>query len=139
MLTGEETDAPADQVSDSLAPFLEEGARHITVKQALRQPQETPARCYPACAQCQKRKSDVRRRQCTGGAPLCSLCRSLPAHKVLSRALLRKSAPWLPEDQYPGPVGHTVNCKHPAFARQHMFLWGDVAQRCADLGLPLPD
>jgi len=81
----------------------------------------------------------VRRRLCSGGEALCSSCRGAPEHRLMSESLLRRNAPWLPAEEYPAPVGSTVNCKHPAFRRQRMYAWGDVALRCAVLGLPLPE
>ena len=78
------------------------------------------------------------RRLCSGSAALCLRCRVSPEHKVISEAALRKTAPWLQVNQLPEPVGSCVNCKHPAFRKQRMYLWGDVALRCLELNLPVP-
>ena len=79
----------------------------------------------------------ARRRHC--GGRLCAVCRGAPEHRVISEALLRKAVPWLPSESYPEPIGSAVNCRHPAFRRQRMYLWGDVALRCLELGVQLPD
>lgn len=89
-----------------------------------------------ACSGCGA--PNARRRLCSGGAALCAVCRGSPEHRVVSEAWLGKAAPWLPPAKYPEPVGSVVNCRHPAFKRQRMYAWGDVALRCLELAVPIP-
>lgn len=100
---------------------------------------KAPAGMPNICAVCGDRGAHIKKRRCTYSAPLCNRCRALPEHRVMSKAFLRKNVPWLPAKFYPRPVGYTVNCRHPAFHQQAMYLWGDVAARCVDLGLEIPE
>lgn len=91
------------------------------------------------CVGCSIERSDVRRRLCTGGEPLCVTCRASPFYRLMSESLLRTSAPGLEMAYYPRPVGYTVNGKNPAFRPQRMYLWADIAERCAALGIDIPE
>ena len=91
------------------------------------------------CVGCGVSSHTVRRRMCTGGEALCQACRGSPSYRVMSETLLRASAPWLDAVYYPDPVGFAVNCKHPAFRPQRMYLWADVAERCVALGVEIPE
>lgn len=57
----------------------------------------------------------------------------------MSEASLRRFAPLLAEAGWPRPVGTAPNCVRPSFARQRMYMWGDVAAACLAAGLPIPD
>ena len=57
----------------------------------------------------------------------------------MSEAAVRARAPQLSPSLYPLPVGTVVNCANPAFRRQRVYMWGDVALRCAQLNLELPE
>ena len=81
----------------------------------------------------------VRRRKCTNSPPLCSVCLSAPQHKILSETNVRRIAPNLDKLQYPDPVATIVNCIHPAFPRQRVYFWVDIAMRCEELGIDMFD
>jgi len=100
------------------------------------------ARYGPRCESCGRAYPEVarvRRRVCTGSQALCDSCRASPEHKIMTEAALRRLAPQLPAHLYPAPLGSVANCVNPAFRRQRVYAWGDVALRCAQLSLPLPD
>jgi hypothetical protein len=125
-------------------PEPEDGARLITLEgdaRGLPRRREIPPRPAKAliCRGCGISAHHVRRRICTGGEALCPACRSSPVHRVMSEALLRARAPWLDAIYFPCPVGYAVNCKHPAFRSQRMYLWSEVAERCVALGLDVPE
>ena len=117
-----------------------ESERVIEISNRMRSlPEHIPRKMrILSCTICGKSDDSVRRRRCTGGDALCQICRTLPTEQLMSEALLRKRAPWLDASLYPTPIGTTINCKHPAFHRQRMYRWSDVAARCVELHLEIP-
>ena len=130
-----------EEVTPQMAAEADPHARVIELSQPLRRPQPRVSTkpIMLMCTECGQLSMEVKRRFCTGGHALCPTCRYSPEHKVLSHSYLQKSVPWLEPLFYPEIVGHTVNCKHPAFRPQRMYKWSDVAARCLELGLKIPD
>lgn len=93
------------------------------------------------CGECgaSSKVQKVRRRVCTNDPPLCTICQNSPRYKILSEASVRRAVPDLEREFYPLPAGTVVNCRHPAFRRQRVYYWSDIALRCLELGIDLPD
>ena len=88
-----------------------------------------------SCQSCGAESAKLRR--CTQEV-LCASCRRSGEFLILTAAELRRQAPWLPAEDWPPARGRIVNSKNPRFARQPVYLWGDVALRCVELQLPVP-
>uniref|UniRef100_A0A6C0BZQ3 Uncharacterized protein n=1 Tax=viral metagenome TaxID=1070528 RepID=A0A6C0BZQ3_9ZZZZ len=91
------------------------------------------------CTECgtSNKLAVVKSRRCTNSLPLCAACRSSPQYKIMSESHVRRVAPALESKFYPPSAGLAVNCKHPAFARQRIYYWADVAIVCDELGVEM--
>ena len=119
----------------------DEDSRTFVTKAPLRAAPAPRPKSGGRCEECERGPPHVmvEKRRCTGGTMLCSHCRALPEHRIMSEACVRRTVSWLPQDSYPPHVGTIVNCVRPCFRRQRVYAWGDVAAECARRGLPLPE